>query len=120
MASYYDIDDILTEAQKVPCTFELSVDGLGYLDGNAGGDMKKGSRVELPLWLARMLAISQDPPLVTLDLPSALAPRVLHALKADARTVELRILAPHFYSLAAKLFLLFEEDEMSEVITEVP
>ena len=39
MGSYYDIDAILTEAQKVPCTFELEVPGLGYIDDNAGGDV---------------------------------------------------------------------------------
>lgn len=37
--SYYDIDAILTDAQKVPCTFELEIPGLGYLDDNAGGDV---------------------------------------------------------------------------------
>lgn len=35
--SYYDIDAILTDSQKLPCTFQLDVPGLGYLDGNAGG-----------------------------------------------------------------------------------
>lgn len=25
--------------QKVPCTFDLNVPGLGYLDNNAGGDV---------------------------------------------------------------------------------
>lgn len=35
--SYYDVDAILTDSQKLPCTFELDVPGLGYLDGNAGG-----------------------------------------------------------------------------------
>ena len=39
MGSYYDIDAILTDAQKVPCTFELDMLGLGYLDENAGGDV---------------------------------------------------------------------------------
>lgn len=39
MGSYYDIDAILTDAQKVPCTFEIDVPGLGYIDGNAGGDV---------------------------------------------------------------------------------
>jgi hypothetical protein len=38
--SYYDIDAILTDAQKLPCTFELDVPGLGYLDGNAGGTVR--------------------------------------------------------------------------------
>lgn len=40
MGSYYDVDTILTDAQKVPCTFELSVPGLGYLDGNSGADVR--------------------------------------------------------------------------------
>jgi hypothetical protein len=26
--------------QKVPCTFELTVPGLGFLDGNMGGDVR--------------------------------------------------------------------------------
>lgn len=39
MNSYYDIDAILTDAQKVPCIFDLDIPGLGYLDENAGGDV---------------------------------------------------------------------------------
>jgi len=121
MGSYYDIDAILTDAQKVPCTFELTVPGLGYIDGNIGGDMKQGSKVELPLWLGEMLAISQNlstSSLVTLDLPPALSPRVLNALKADSRTVDLRALAPHFYNLGARTLELYEDEEMVEVLSE--
>ena len=57
MTSYYDVDAILTDAQKVPCAFELTVPRLGYLEGNMSGDIKKGSKVELPLWLGEMLAL---------------------------------------------------------------
>ena len=39
MGSYYNIDAILTDAQKVPCTFTLDLPGMGYLDDNAGGDV---------------------------------------------------------------------------------
>lgn len=72
--SYYDVDTILTDAQKVPCTFQLDVPGLGYLDGNPGGtvsamnlrperttlnsQIKAGTKIDLPLWLAVMLAVS--------------------------------------------------------------
>ena len=120
--SYYDVDAILTDAQKVPCTFELNVPGLGYLEGNMTGDMKKGSKIELPLWLGEMLALSQSlntQSLVTLDPPSALSPRVLNALKADPRTVDLRALAPHFYNLGARILELFDEEEMIEVLSDV-
>lgn len=57
--------------------------------------------------------------LVTLDLPSALSERVLNALKADPRTVDLRNLAPHFYSLGVRILELFEEEEMGDVLSDV-
>ena len=57
--------------------------------------------------------------MVNLDLPTSLSPRVLNALKADPRTVDLRVLAPHFYELAARTLDLFEEDEIVDVLSEV-
>ena len=39
MGSYYDIDAILTDAHKLPCTFEIDIPGLGYLEENPGGDV---------------------------------------------------------------------------------
>ncbi|KAK3061006.1 DNA replication protein [Coniosporium uncinatum] len=117
--SYYDIDAILTDAQKVPCTFEITVPGLGYIDGNAGQDMKEGTKVELPLWLAEMLAVSQNQtgtPVLTLDMPTALSPRVLNALKADPKTVDLRALAQHFYALAARMLELFDEPTLDATL----
>lgn len=56
---------------------------------------------------------------MTLDLPSALSERVLNALKADPRTVDLRSLAPHFYSLSERVLELFEEEEIVNILTEV-
>jgi len=119
--SYYDIDSILTDAQKVPCTFELDVPNLGYLDNNAGHVLKSGTRVDLPLWLAEMLAVSSPSPsksLATLDLPACLSSRVINALKADPKSVDLRAQAQHFYSLGARMLDLFEEDEILDVLTE--
>lgn len=37
--SYYSIDAILTDAQKLPCTFTLPIPGLGQLEENPGGDV---------------------------------------------------------------------------------
>ncbi|KAI2926816.1 hypothetical protein CBS63078_2118 [Aspergillus niger] len=118
--SYYDIDAILTDSQKLPCTFELDVPGLGILEGNPGENIKAGTRIDLPLWLGEMLSIGArlgTSRLVTLDLPSALSERVMNALKADPRTVDLRSLAPHFYSLSERILELFEEEELVEVLS---
>ncbi|KAI9761466.1 MAG: DNA replication protein [Chaenotheca gracillima] len=106
--------------------------------------MKENTRVELPLWLGEMLAvrycsfsaqfvsIAGDPahrkghhsqrlgtsPLVTLDLPPALSQRVMNALKADPRSVDLRTLAPHFYNLGVRILELFEEEELIEILSD--
>lgn len=120
MASYYDIDAILTDAQKVPCTFEITAPNLGYLNGNAGEDIKEGTKIELPLWLGEMLAVSQpsgNSALTTLDMPSSLSQRVMNALKADPKTVDLRAQAQHFYGIGARMLELFEEEDMIDVLT---
>ena len=84
--------------------------------------MKQGSKVELPLWLAEMLAVSNpsgNSSLATLDLPQALSQRVMNALKADPKTVDLRAQAQHFYNIGARMLELFEEEEMVETLTDV-
>ena len=84
--------------------------------------MKQGSKVELPLWLAEMLAVSNpsgNSSLATLDLPQALSQRVMNALKADPKTVDLRAQAQHFYNIGARMLELFEEEEMVDTLTDV-
>jgi GINS complex subunit 3 len=68
-----------------------------------------------------MLALSRSTSTtaLTLDLPQALSPRVLNALKADPRTLDLRSLAPHFYALGARMLELYEEDDLVEVLSDV-
>jgi len=68
-----------------------------------------------------MLALSQNlstSSLVSLDLPDCLSTRVINALKADPRTVDIRSLAPHFYAIGARMLELFEEDELADVLSE--
>ncbi|KAB8337182.1 hypothetical protein FH972_021486 [Carpinus fangiana] len=121
MGTYYDIDAIMTDAQKVPCTFTLTVPGLGYMEGSPGQPIHSGTSVALPIWLAEILAVSQSlgtAPMATIDMPLCLQPRVLNALKADPRTVDLRQQAAHFYSLGARMLELFEEDDLVDVLLQ--
>lgn len=83
--------------------------------------IKRGTRTNLPLWLGELLAVQRlgNSAIVNLDLPDTLSPRVLNALKADPKTVDLRALAQHFYGLAARVLDLFEEEEIVDILTEV-
>jgi GINS complex subunit 3 len=82
--------------------------------------IRKGAPVAMPLWLASFLAPQQfaGQNALSMDLPTSLAPRVMNALKANPRTVDLRAQAPYFYALAALALELFEEDEMVETLLE--
>ncbi|KAH6897355.1 DNA replication complex GINS protein PSF3 [Thelonectria olida] len=117
--SYYDIDAILTDAEKVPCQFELDVPYLGHLDNSPHG-LKAKTPLSLPLWLAELLALSETSPVtgapLTLNLPASLSAQVLAALAADPRAVPLRDQSPHFYGLAARMLDLFEEREIADVV----
>lgn len=86
--------------------------------------VKTGTEIDLPFWLGVILAVSnsQNPslsPMVTLDYPAALQARVIHALEADPKSVDLRAQAPHFYALGAKIMDLFDDDYVTEVLLNV-
>ncbi|KAG8414313.1 DNA replication protein [Metarhizium acridum] len=116
--SYYDVDAILTDAEKVPCQFELDVPYLGHLDNSSG--LKPGTPLSLPLWLAEMLALasagedSKAP--LTLNLPPCLSDQVINALKADPRAVALRDQSAHFYGVGVRMLDLFDERELGAVL----
>ncbi|KAH7319587.1 hypothetical protein B0I35DRAFT_477925 [Stachybotrys elegans] len=117
--SYYDVDAILTDAEKVPCQFEIDAPDLGHLDHSTGG-LKAGTQLSLPLWLAEMLALAaagEDAraPL-TLNLPASLSEAVVAALKADPRAVPLRDQSLHFYGVGVRMLDLFEEPELGAVL----
>ena len=120
--SYTSPTAILTDAQKAPLTFDLSVPHLSAL--NAGSAIAAGTRLDLPLWLAEMLAVSKPAgpstaSLATLDMPVALGPRVMNALRADPNSVDVRAQAQFFYGLGERMLDLFEDEEVVEVLTEV-
>ncbi|KAI1433998.1 hypothetical protein GGR50DRAFT_664879 [Xylaria sp. CBS 124048] len=123
--SYYDIDSILTDGEKVPCKFELEVAQLGYLDNNPAQPLKAGTIVGLPLWLAELLALANRGPsngdeenksFVSLNMPSSLSNEVMSALKADPRAVPLRDQSHNLYSLGARMLDLFDEKEVCAVL----
>ncbi|KAF2162795.1 hypothetical protein M409DRAFT_26650 [Zasmidium cellare ATCC 36951] len=119
--SYYSVDAILTDSQKAPCTFDLSVPHLTAL--NNGSGIENGMKLELPLWMADMLALSKpagpsSSSLVSLDMPAALGPRVINALKADPKSVDVKAQARWFYGLGERMLDLFDEEEMMEVLND--
>lgn len=112
--------------QKIPCEFQLEIPELGYLDNNPSQPLRAGAKIALPLWLGEMLVLAGSNNSSSLDedargwisfnLPAALGPDVVAALKADPRAVPLRDRSAHFYALAARMLELSEEKELAAVL----
>lgn len=38
---YWDPEDVLAEVQRVPCTFNMDLPGLGFLEGTGEQDVRR-------------------------------------------------------------------------------
>ncbi|KAG4304951.1 hypothetical protein PORY_001626 [Pneumocystis oryctolagi] len=115
MSNYYDFDDILCENTKLPCIFQYTAPGLGYLEGNHDADICEGSTVDLPFWLAEMLAISN---FIDIEFPNSLSSRVRNALKACPQNIDLRTFSTHYYLFAEKILSLVTDNELVNILME--
>lgn len=119
--SYYDIDDILADGEKVPCQFNLKVPGLGYLEGNPGKAVEEGTKLELPLWLASTLATcglleNSDQSFVDLLEPDFISAKVLNAIRADPRSVDLHSFMGNYYAVVQKWVALFGDTQLAQTV----
>jgi GINS complex subunit 3 len=85
--------------------------------------IKEQSQLELPLWLAELLAISGITPdsptsFVSLLSPDIFSNKVLNALKSDPRSVDLRSRCNVFFWLAERWIATFGDQELADTIVE--
>lgn len=118
---YYDLDDVLADGEKVPCRFNITVPGLGYLEGNAGKAILKESKLDLPFWIAEVLSIvdfkeDSDEKFIDLCEPDALSRKVISAIKTSPTYVDLHALMANYYKLVEKWGHMFQEPELIDTI----
>lgn len=132
----------------MPCKFNFEIPGLGYLENNPGKPVRKNTKLQLPLWLARVLAIvgaeggagdgsgdvsgqggdnvgeaggssGDGESFVELLTPEMFSVRVMNAIKTDGRSLDLHALSPHFLEVALKWVALFSDHQLGETIYEL-
>ncbi|GJN91528.1 hypothetical protein Rhopal_004551-T1 [Rhodotorula paludigena] len=109
MSSFYSVHDFLADAQ-------IDVPNAGHLEGSADKDLKAGTTVELPFWLADKL-YEQDT--VDLSLPRPYSATVRHALMASPESVHLRNLGGGgggFYAGGVRFLRLVEDTELAKIL----
>ncbi|KAK6202537.1 uncharacterized protein RJT21DRAFT_20340 [Scheffersomyces amazonensis] len=124
MGNYYDLDDILADGEKVPCRFNMTVPGLGYLEGNPGKQIHKDSKVELPFWLAQILAIcvlqeESGQSFVDIAAPEAVSTKVLNAIKTSSTSVDLHKLAPNYYKFIERWCSMYSDPDATNTVMQM-
>lgn len=117
---YYDIDDVLAAGERVPCKFNMTVPGLGFLEGNPGKPIEKDTKVDLPMWLAEVLASvdigDTGKRFVEFLQPEFTSPKVINAIKADPLSVDLHSIISNFYKLSEKWASMYSDAQLAETL----
>ncbi|XP_061197042.1 DNA replication complex GINS protein PSF3-like [Saccostrea echinata] len=114
MFDYFDINDILSTQQRVPCKVEMTIYRLGYLDTSSESEhLQPGTKLEMPYWMARGLC-SSTRHIVSVDLPKQYKEGYREIFTADPTVVDLHKLGPYFYNYGSQL-LKFELPETPDV-----
>ncbi|GME76020.1 unnamed protein product [Ambrosiozyma monospora] len=118
--SYYDIDDIIADGQVCH--------GLGYLNGQPGEPIKENVKIELPLWLAQILATQLiDPsqssqeeaqPILKLIEPEFFSKQFLNFIKSNSYKTNL---SPYlfYYKLVCKWANMYNDTELVDLISKM-
>lgn len=58
--NYFSLEDIIVTQERVPCTVESHLVGMGNLDPSSiDDDLEVGKKVEFPLWYAMNFDVSR-------------------------------------------------------------
>uniref|UniRef100_A0ABI7VYM8 DNA replication complex GINS protein PSF3 n=1 Tax=Felis catus TaxID=9685 RepID=A0ABI7VYM8_FELCA len=117
--NFLSLDDILMSHEKLPVRTETPMPRLGafFLERSGGAEtdhtIPQGSKLELPLWLAKGL-FDHKRRILSVDLPKIYQQGWRTVFSADANVVDLHKLGPHFYGFGSQL-LHFDSPENADI-----
>ena len=99
--SLLDINQILTEEERIPCVFRADAKGLGFMDPTVDTvDLPTGTRIELPMWLVSSLGKKR---MVQMELPKHFESRMRDEIAAGAGTINFREYSQYFFAVGIKI-----------------
>ncbi|NXT65677.1 PSF3 protein, partial [Chaetops frenatus] len=114
--NFLSLDDILMSQEKLPGRAESALPRLAVLLGQGAGSaesMPEGSKLEIPLWLAKGLHDSKRR-IISVELPKIYKEAWRTVFSADANVVDLHKMGPYYYGFGSQL-LNFENPENPEI-----
>nr|XP_006977862.1 DNA replication complex GINS protein PSF3 [Peromyscus maniculatus bairdii] len=117
--NFLSLDDILMSQEKLPVRVETSMPRLGAFFLERGADaesdhaLPQGTKLELPLWLAKGLFDTKRR-ILSVELPKMYQEGWRTVFSADANVVDLHKMGPHFYGFGSQL-LHFDSPENADI-----
>ncbi|XP_062355947.1 DNA replication complex GINS protein PSF3 isoform X1 [Cinclus cinclus] len=114
--NFLSLDDILMSQEKLPGRAESVLPRLAVLLGQGAGSAEsipEGSKLEIPLWLAKGLYDSKRR-IISVELPKIYREAWRTVFSADANVVDLHKMGPYYYGFGSQL-LNFENPENPEI-----
>lgn len=98
-SNYYSIYDILVTQEKIPCTAETTLHGLGAYDPSFDKEnVAAGETLELPLWYAQYCNTPRSR-ILRFQVPDIYQRKLKEICEADALAVDLGRMNKFFYEL---------------------
>ena len=101
--NYFDLEDILTNAQRVGCKFLLDIPGLEFLSPGNSQEITQSTDLVLPFWLAKTLFAYS---MIDIEIPKQYNSNFRDILSADADVVDLHRFGPQYYKFGKLLVAL--------------
>ncbi|XP_066413675.1 DNA replication complex GINS protein PSF3 isoform X2 [Molothrus aeneus] len=121
--NFLSLDDILMSQEKLPGRAESALPRLAVLMGQGASSAEsdnfwllwfpQGSKLEIPLWLAKGLHDSKRR-IISVELPKIYKEAWRTVFSADANVVDLHKMGPYYYGFGSQL-LNFENPENPEI-----
>ncbi|KIM27302.1 hypothetical protein M408DRAFT_330182 [Serendipita vermifera MAFF 305830] len=112
---YYSLEAIISENQKIDCTFQLEVPELGYLDNSADENLKALTKLPLPCWLAPTMLYAEW---ASFNMPRPFNNLVQNAVVAEPRSVKIGALVGEngrWYSFGKMIVDLLDDPESKKL-----
>jgi len=114
MSRYLDVDSILCEEERIPCVFQVDGAGLGFLDSsNDNPNLPAGSRVELPLWMAKTLTQKM---MTTMELPKYFERRMRDNIAAGASNINLREFSSYYFEVGMQIAAEKKDKDLQDTL----
>ncbi|KAG8437279.1 hypothetical protein GDO86_008110 [Hymenochirus boettgeri] len=112
--NFLSLEDLLMSQEKLPCRIESGFPRLGFLEkGGDSDNISGGSKMELPLWLAKGL-YDKKRRILSVEHPKIYREGWRTVFSADANVVDLHKMGPHYYGFGSQL-LNFDSPENPEI-----